>query len=243
MFLGKFNEKAQSYEHHATIQKQVAYNLFNFVQHKTKNLGLVLDLGSGNGFLNEFLENYTTVSLDIASNFLKLNKNNLRINADGLHLPFKKSVFNTVISSSAFHWITDFESLLDEISFVLDMGGILCFSVFLKGTFSEMEKISEMTGFGNVLDMKELSYYQTILAKHHYKIDFISEDKNTLFFDSVRRFLTSHKMTGASIPSKKTVGKMSYHNFIKYYNELFAIKNLIPVSYNVGYFVCEKIVF
>lgn len=240
MQFGKFNQKAKSYETYADIQKQVAFNLFSFLQSNGGDLGLVLDLGAGSGFLNKFLQNYEVISIDIAYNFLKLNQNNNKINANALKMPFKKSVFNTIISSSAVQWIEDFEQLLENIDYVLCENGILCFSAFLKGTFSEMETISKITGFGNILEMKDINYYETILKKHNYEMIFISEDKDTIFFDSVKKFLISHKMTGASVSPKKVVGKRSYYDFIKYYNNFFAIKGQVPVSYNVGYFVCRK---
>lgn len=245
MTVGKFDVTADTYDTHAKIQRQVAYNLLSFLQNMNKqNFGNVLDIGAGSGFLSEMLERSSKfrkiVSLDISYNFLRTNKNPFRVNCDALRMPFKKGSFDTVLSSSAIHWIDDFNLLLKEIDHLLNSNGVLAFNVFLKGTFSEMEEVCKITGFGNILNMRNSSYYENLLISNGFDVEFMSEDRDTVLFDSVRKFLATHKMTGASLKAKKMTGKESYTKFINYYNKLYAIKNLIPVSYNVGYFICKK---
>lgn len=245
MSVAKFDIKADTYDAHAKVQNQVAHNLLSFLQNMGENhFGNILDLGAGSGFLSEILKKNTNfnkmVSMDLSYNFLKTNKNLFKVNCDALKMPFKKYSFDTVLSSSAIHWIEDFDLLLKEIRYLLHEDGILAFNIFLKGTFSEMEEVFKITGFGNVLQMKTSLYYENLLIQNGYEVEFLSEDRDTVFFDSVRKFLTSHKLTGASLKAKKMTGKESYAKFITYYNKLYAIKNLIPVSYNVGYFLCRK---
>lgn len=245
MSVAKFDIKADTYDSHAKVQNQVAHNLLSVMQNMEENhLGNILDLGAGSGFLSEILKKKSNfnkiVSMDLSYNFLKINENPFKVNCDALKMPFKKYSFNTVLSSSAIHWIENFDLLLKEIRYILHEDGILAFNIFLKGTFSEMEEVCKITGFGNVLKMKTSSYYENLLIENGYEVEFLSEEKDTVFFDSVRKFLTSHRMTGASLKAKKMTGKESYAKFITYYNKLYAIKDLIPVSYNVGYFLCRK---
>jgi len=245
MLTNNFDKRAKHYKKYARIQKIAAENLVNILKDSgEKDLKRTLELGAGSGIFTDLIKSnfdYENIfCVDLACNFLKLNRESEKVQCNILKLPFKKQSFSTVLSSSVVQWINNFDELLKEINYVGKNNFRAAFSIFLKGTFYEMDKVSKMTGFGNVLKMKESSYYLENFYKNGFVVDFFYEEKYTHFFDSVRDFLNNHKHTGATIKAKRTVNKSDYNSFIKYYESLFSLKNKIPASYNVGYFVVSK---
>lgn len=91
-----------------------------------------LDLGSGDGVLNQFLESQVNlVSVDLSFELLKLNSNTNKINASILSLPFKQNSFDFIFSFTVIQDVPNIESSIEEISRILKPKGKLFLS-FLK---------------------------------------------------------------------------------------------------------------
>lgn len=91
--------------------------------------GLTLDLGCGDGVLNQYLSNI--VSVDLSFELLKLNKNKNKVNSSAINLPFKNNTFKSVISITMIQDIENVEKVINEIYRVLKEEGILILT-FLK---------------------------------------------------------------------------------------------------------------
>ena len=92
---------------------------------------LVLDLGSGDGVLNQFIQNSQIISLDLSNQLLKLNKNKTRILASAQNLPFKNDKFEFIISFTMLQDTPDPIKVLDEMKRVIKKDGTIILS-FLK---------------------------------------------------------------------------------------------------------------
>ncbi len=90
---------------------------------RVKLNGLILDLGSGPGYLSEFLKG--VISLDINKDYL-LSFSGKRILGDMNYLPFKDGVFDSVFSLDSFHFLKNVEKLKR----VLKKGGKIVVSIF-----------------------------------------------------------------------------------------------------------------
>jgi len=96
----------------------------------------VLDLGCGNGELSVFcLEHGASqvVGIDISQNMINLAKKNTNPKLTFLKLPMEElstlqGRFDVIVSSLAFHYIKDFEKLIEDIRRHLTDNGILIFS-------------------------------------------------------------------------------------------------------------------
>jgi SAM-dependent methyltransferase len=77
----------------------------------------ILELGSGAGFLEEFIPNL------IKSDIFYLIRNDIVL--DGLALPFKNKSLNAIVMSDVFHHIPASKKFLDEASRTLKPGGRL----------------------------------------------------------------------------------------------------------------------
>lgn len=104
--------------------------------------GLVLDCGSGDGVLNQYLEDCFVVSCDLSLELLKLNSNNHKINCSITSLPFKDNSFDIVCSFTVIQDIEQMDDVAGEINRVLKNKGKLIVT-FLK-IAKKAEKIEEL---------------------------------------------------------------------------------------------------
>jgi SAM-dependent methyltransferase len=81
------------------------------------NMENILELGSGAGFLDEFIPNL------IKSDIFYLIRNDIVL--DGLALPFKYQSLTAIVMSDVFHHIPDTNTFFDEVSRSLKPGGRL----------------------------------------------------------------------------------------------------------------------
>ena len=95
--------------------------------------GNLLDLGCGDGVLNQFIsESVNLVSLDISSELLKINSNPyLKIHGSILNLPIKDKSIEFLCSFSVFQDLSDVSKGVSEVKRVLSSGGVGIIS-FLK---------------------------------------------------------------------------------------------------------------
>lgn len=240
-----FDKRALDYEKYAQIQRIAAKDLFSVIQRNfTCDFQKLLELGSGSGIFTTLLSenlNYNTLCcIDLCHNLIKLNKAQNRVRGDILYLPFKNNIFDTIVSSSTFQWIEDIKGLLKEIHRVSTLDCRLGFNAFLKGTFIEMDEVYKLTGFGRVLDMKTSEDYLKNCDECGFDVTFYYEKEYMLWYDSVLDFLKRHKFTGATIKSKKNIGKKRLFSFIDSYTKMFSKNGKIPATYKIGYVLLRK---
>lgn len=93
--------------------------------------GLTLDLGSGDGVINQFILKSQIISLDLSYELLKLNKNKTKILASAQNLPFKNNTFDYIISFTMLQDIPQPIKVLEEVKRVAKKNATIILS-FLK---------------------------------------------------------------------------------------------------------------
>ncbi len=114
--------------------------------------GRVIDLGSGDGVLNDYLnscDDFIFVSCDICLNLLLKNNNLLKVNCDIHKLPFKNESFNFLFSFSVLQDLTDVRVALLEMKRILVCGGRGIVS-FVKFSKKREEIISILENYFNI---------------------------------------------------------------------------------------------
>jgi ubiquinone/menaquinone biosynthesis C-methylase UbiE len=159
-----YNAISKSYSdlyHNEQIKK------INLVKNYLPNKGNILDLGAGDGVLNQFLnmKNLNLISVDISEELLKKNSNkneNKKIlDIHNLSI-FENNYFDYIISFTVIQDVFDFEKVILEIKRVLKKDGTLIIS-FLKMIPKKSQNIK-----------KEL--------ENNFKIiKFIEEEKDFIF--------------------------------------------------------------
>lgn len=234
-----FNRAAKTYDNAATVQKRVADLCAQNVP--AGNYPRVLEIGAGSGILTTLLqkkitcEQYTAV--DIAPSMLDCIPQTGGLTclvADGEKLCMEAGTYDLLVSSSTFQWYQNpYESIPANLSF-LKPGGRFAFSVFVEGTFQEMDTVSTLTGFGSVYPLLPESFYQNLFTSLPHVYAKFALQKETIYAPSVKEFLTNHRKTGAVYSRTNTfAGKDRYKQFLKTYEEKFSSPEGIAVSYAV----------
>ncbi|MFZ2957880.1 MAG: class I SAM-dependent methyltransferase [Candidatus Ozemobacteraceae bacterium] len=90
--------------------------------------GILLDLGTGNGFVNRCAEGIfqTRLGSDISPEILrtKPDARDAAVAADVDHLPFRSGSIDTIVAFAVLHHLSGFEGLVSEVARVLKPGGI-----------------------------------------------------------------------------------------------------------------------
>ncbi len=124
--LNYYNGIAKGYKE---LYHQEQIKKINYILKHLPKKGEVLDLGSGDGVFNEFVsKNIQIISVDLSFELLKLNLNNLKLNASILNLPFKSNYFEFIVSFSVFQDLPNIEKGVLEVYRVLKKEGVLIVS-------------------------------------------------------------------------------------------------------------------
>jgi ubiquinone/menaquinone biosynthesis C-methylase UbiE len=128
--------------------------------------GTILDLGSGDGILNQFLnKEIKIISFDLSFELLKINKNKNKIQGSILNIPFKNESFKYISSFTVFQDIPDKKKAIQETKRILKKEGILILS-FLHLTKGIDILIKEIkSNFRIIEEIKEEKDYIFILQK------------------------------------------------------------------------------
>lgn len=229
-----FDASCSTYDASCDIQRMVASHLSTKISGRHKR---ILEIGTGTGvFTDELRAKYPDADItciDISHALLQGAKEkhpeNIYICADGENLPLKGQ-FDLITGSSTLQWFQNPKVSIPKMLKLLKPGGEFAFSIFAKGTFTEMAILNTMTGFGSVYDLRDGEEYKGIIDAEYESKEYV------LFFASAKEFLKKQKGTGATFTgAKKFTSKAAYQKFIELYPELFGENGRIPVTYNIFY--------
>ncbi len=228
-----FDNASFSYPNFSKLQHEIANNLAKTI--KGDFFDNVLEIGVGDGKLSTLVNfgysNY--IGIDLSLQMAHLFKHNHQtkhcIVADAENIPFRENSFDLIISSSCFQWFFDPKTSINKLKSLLKNKENFFFSVFLKGTFYQMQEVSKITGFGSVLDLKDKFFYEDLgfncLTKQY-----------TIYYKSVKDFLYSHKKSGARYTHHTHLcAKSKFFEFCDMYEKLFGTKDGIETTYVVGF--------
>ncbi len=238
-----FSRVAKTYQQSADIQRVVAEKLAGMVGRDFYEN--VLELGIGTGMFTSFLMDRIRFSryfaLDISMDFLKVSKEKFEgvtmVNGDIERLPIKVGDIDLVVASSVLQWLEKPEVSIPNVLDSLKKDSEVYFSIFVKGTFKEMEYVSSLTGFGSVYSLKSENFYRKIFeSQNDFLWEFMVEDYVN-YYPTPIAFLKKHKNTGATYTgSSRFCSKKALRNFCKIYEELFSCGDQgIPVTYRILY--------
>jgi malonyl-CoA O-methyltransferase len=201
------------------------------------NASNILEIGTGTGIYTSELRakypdaNMTCIDISqpLLTGAMEKHPENSYICADGEHLPLRGE-FDLITGSSTLQWFSNPQRSIPAMLKLLKPGGQFAFSIFAKGTFTEMAILNNMTGFGSVYDLRAGVEYEGIVDAEYESKDYV------LWFSSVKEFLKKQKGTGATFTGvKKFTSKSSYQKFVELYPELFGENGKIPVTYSIFY--------
>ncbi|MCQ8212370.1 methyltransferase domain-containing protein [Cetobacterium somerae] len=216
-----FEKQFKNYDYNAITQKKVAEKLLTFIDNSEK-YDTILELGCGTGvFTKTLCENLKFNHLDLndifnTQEFFKdiAYRNFFIENMELLEL--KK--YSLIVSSSAFQWVDDLETLIQKISKNTSQ---LIFSIYSKGNLIEI-----LNHFGVSLNYKSTNEIYKILKKYYTFVKF-QEDEFILEFPTPLKALKHLKETGVTGFSSSS------------YSLTKSFKSTL-LTYKVSYFSCKN---
>jgi len=142
-----FHKQAGDYDRYAVVQQRVVERLLGLLRAEAVSPSRLLDVGAGTGRLLAALrQEYPscfTVGADLALGMCltaaaKLAGDVPLVNADAERLPFQSGVFDVVVSTSTFQWLSALEAAFGEVRRVLAPDGLFCFALFGERTLFEL---------------------------------------------------------------------------------------------------------
>lgn len=219
-----FDKNFHTYDECASVQKQVAINLDEFINCNLmdKNFDVAFEIGCGTGIFSSYLVNSLHPKELILNDFYDTKKylKNIKYNKflvgniEEINIP--KS--NIIVSSSCLQWIKDFEELIKKIS---NSTKVFSFSIYTKGNLVEINK-----HFNISLDYLSHDEIISILKKYFKNV---KSKKQSIIknFDSPLKALKDLKNTGVT-----GFCKTSIHE-IRSYKEK-------KLTYEISYFFCNN---
>ncbi len=143
----RFGAVAATYDQQAGVQRMVATTLADMLV-DVGPVQRILEVGCGTGLLTARLAgrfpDAAIDALDISESVIKRARERMAGNQrvrwlvmDVRLLPTDKR-YSLIVSSSAMHWITPLDDLINRLAAVLEPGGDLVFALMLNGTLGEL---------------------------------------------------------------------------------------------------------
>ena len=242
-----FEKAAQTYDTFTDIQEDVFLSLFPLI--KEKQFNHIIDLGSGSGRLTFKLFNIfnpkTLIGIDHSKEMIKkaqkeyFNPAIYFLHKDITNLDVDKEA-DLIFSNASFQWVQDLDPLFAEISTVKQRK--LAFSVFLPGTFKELEQvISSTLGIQVTLPASHfntIDYYRSLTTKYfsNYSEKKVSFTKEFTSLNALLKWIKQVGIRGAgSSPSLHWNSGMIKDIEATYLDQF----KTITVSFDVACFCCD----
>ena len=238
----RFEHSFPTYDSHATVQKEMAENLTNYIfaacgEHY-KN---VLEIGCGTGFLTRHIINdlkikkllINDISPEVISYIEKITPYCSYIIGDMESITFD-SKFDIITSNAAFQWAEDLETMVNRFHNILRPNGVLAFTTFGERNFEQMTKIAD----------RKLMYKSTQdLSKMFdgFEIKILKEEIKEMNFKTPVDVLRHIKNIGANAIASEFWTKGGLKDFETKYKELFSTENGVVLTYQPIYVVLKKI--
>ncbi|GEM77140.1 malonyl-ACP O-methyltransferase BioC [Vibrio sagamiensis] len=240
-----FGKAAQSYDDHASFQREVGHRLLKKLPSDLSGKK-VLDLGGGTGYFSHILlaRGAEVVCIDIAQPMLekarqRCGENGIRyVLADAESLPLADESFDYVFSSLALQWCTDISKPLGEICRVLKVDGKGLFSILLDGSLHELRqswaRVDSHQHVNHFITQNQLNFALAQSESSNYHLE---SHAITVWYDSAFAVMRDIKGIGANVVRGRSHGLTSYRSLLKVESMYQTFQNdqgLLPATYQVG---------
>ncbi len=168
-----FSDASLQYEVLTNLHKEIGRELLEKVR-PLESATAILDIGMGTGWLTHRLAQAfpqsRVVGLDFASGMIQFAQKHREgfgmIQADACRLPFKKDVFDVILSNLTYQWIRDLPSGFRQCHGALKNAGIFRATMFgyhtLQELFQALEKTAEKSQIRTSLSTGRLAQEKQI---------------------------------------------------------------------------------
>lgn len=249
-----FSRAAVSYDAAAMIQREIARELASRLELVAG--GFLLDVGAGTGALladiNRRLPQRCPVALDAASGMIEQGRRDVRglhwLQADAGALPFRRNVFDAVVSSSSYQWVADLPAAFRSVRKVLKPGGVFEAVFFGHDTLREFFAALEFAALlGSRKDVFELGRLPTsgmvesALSQARFASWQTRVQPRTVVFSDLRGILRWLRSVGGnSLRSNFFLGPQLLRRAETYYREKFSRHNGLVATFEIIWITAQK---
>lgn len=250
-----FGKQAREYENHASVQKRVLAGFLEILKRESVAPSSLLDVGSGTGMLLRSLRgiygDVRAVGVDLAMGMSRKARDSLKtegrtyiLTADAEHLPFPDSVFDLVVSTSTFQWLSEPDRAFSEALRVLIPGGLFCFALFGEKTLHELRGSyrSALAELGRLEDDRTHTFLsreavKSVLEQAGFTGCRVSSQMDLDVHEDVPALLRSLKHIGAGSASPATLrglaGKGVMLDMMQRYKTEYGNESGITATYEI----------
>lgn len=248
-----FSTSADSYDHHAQVQKQVVTNLLEFIQPCWPAKGSFLDIGCGTGALSYELSRIQPqlqpVLSDIAHGMTLHSSRRmtraLAVDAAAEALPFADHSLEMVCSSSVYQWVVDLPVAFSETARILRQDGLFAFALFGQNTLQELKtayrQAAKITGgeAGHLHELPDMATVEQALNTAGFVQIELQRQELVEYHADVTDLLRSLKHIGAGNASASAPRGLASRSLLQkmsdIYRQRYGQNGQIPASYEVVY--------
>jgi malonyl-CoA O-methyltransferase len=189
-----FSAAAAAYDASAQLQREVGLTLLRRFPPKSRNGGVLVDIGCGTGFLTHQLAAVSAAQLiafDIALPMLQTCRARYPnipvhyINSDAESLPFRSGSVEQVYSNLALQWAQDLPATMLEMARVLKPSGELVFATFgpetlkeLKAAWAQVDDFTHVNEFHSACEigvfLRDAGFKDMCIDSELYRYDYAS---------------------------------------------------------------------
>ena len=238
----KFNKASSNYDAHAFLQNEIASRLAEKLDVISIEPKIIIDLGSGTGFLSKktakIFPNSSLICVDFAQQSLLTNPKKFKVCANAYELPFASNSVDFIVSNLMMQWCSDLTMLLDECYRVLKPEGLFLFTTFGPDTLKELKRSwSVVDNHAHVNDFIDMHDIGDQMLQSGFQSPIMEMEKLTLTYNKVVDLMYDLKAIGAQNVqnrSKSLTGKTKFNKMIEIY-ESYRENDKLPATYEVIY--------
>jgi malonyl-CoA O-methyltransferase len=245
-----FSSKAKGYRSGAFIQLQILRRLVPLIEASDRLDLPWLDAGCGTGGLDALLKekkiSANLVRTDLAFGTLRLPDSKRiqcspAVQSDIEALPFRQPVFAGVVASSVLQWLPRQDLGIAEIFRVLAPGGTMVFSVYLRGSFSQIFSLRLDRNLGVPLSLQSKDEFAGRMRAAGFSSLRLATFEEEYYFPSALGVMKYMSNIGSTAVSGKRLMRKEIKALCKDYEDRFATAQGVPLSVRVGYGTARKV--
>ena len=245
-----FNRAANSYDHHAVLQREVESRLLERIEFQRIEPALILDLGCGTGSASHSLatrfQQATVIALDWAFEMLAKVGSEAspgscisRLCADMHALPLASRSVDLIFSNLALQWAYDLPAIFCEFRRIMKPGAMLVFTCYGPDTLYELKQAwRAVDDLPHVNDHPDMHDIGDELMSAGFKEPVMDAERLTLEYPDVLSLMRELKGLGAhNVAQQRQQGLTGKSHIRAMYNayEQFCRGDRYPASFEVIY--------
>lgn len=260
-----FHRQAAEYDRHASVQKRVVSRLVELVNSHVVGIpASILDIGCGTGqLLSSLRDQYPDsrlTGLDLAGNMIQCASERLGsagqfVNADAEQLPFRKGIFDLLVSTSTLQWLDTLDVFFHQAQRVTHVNGLVCVAFFGGRTLCELRECYRHVVSQNVEACSDYedrlhrfmdrTAVESVLKRMDFDQALVISEIETECYPDVYELLRSIKRIGAGVSAQgNNKAGLGWRGILdevsRLYSERYGSGAEITATYEVIYVVARS---